>query len=54
MWRMSNLQATIFIAVVVVAWARITRSAWAERMGPTAQQYSNYENGYPLLRAIQQ
>ena len=20
----------------------------------TAQQYSNYENGYPLLRAIQQ
>ena len=49
MWRMSNLQATIFIAVVVVAWARITHR-WAERMGLTAQQYSNYENGYPLPR----
>ena len=23
-------------------------------MGLTAQQYSKYENGYPLLRAIQQ
>jgi transcriptional regulator with XRE-family HTH domain len=25
-------------------------SAWAERMGFSAQQYSNYENGYPLPR----
>ena len=25
-------------------------SAWAEHMGLTAQQYSNYENGYPLPR----
>lgn len=25
-------------------------SAWAERMGLTAQQYSNYENGHPLPR----
>jgi hypothetical protein len=25
-------------------------SGWAERMGLTVAQYSNYENGYPLPR----